>query len=151
MSKVLPSGLINKLESPSPTSMEVSSSTPGRNCGEGAMTARTTEAARMAARPMQATARWRRAPHIASPSAAAASSITITEGTATRRSAICIAPSPRTVPMMPCSASMVSSTGIFASHTQTVPKASALIAAGISNCVRGTTSKFAGNPSVVAR
>jgi hypothetical protein len=105
----------------------------------------------MAESPAIARTGRRRAVHIASNSAAAASIITRTDGMATRRSAILRAPSPCTVPVIPWRANVARSTGTLASHGERDPKAKPATAAGIISCVKGTTMKLEGNPIVVAR
>ncbi len=95
----------------------------------------------------------RRADHMARTSAAAASAITTIDGMATRKSRRTRrAPSPRTVPVMPSRANVVRSTGTLASHGERwIPERARRAAAGIINCVRGTTIRLEGNPMVVAR
>jgi hypothetical protein len=156
ISKVRPCGVTSSVESPSPTSIEVISNTPGCVRGVAGMNAIPKEAPRMAASPAIARAGRRRAAHIASTSAAAASAMTSTDGMATRRSASRRAPtlsepSPRTVPVIPSSANVVRSTGTLASQGETYARASAATAAGIISWVKGTTIRLEGNPMVVAR
>jgi hypothetical protein len=83
--------------------------------------------------------------------APAANSATGSAGVATRRSAARSPPSTRTVPVMVCTRTPVTSAGTCASALETKPSASVITAAGNSSPARGTTTMLAGSASTMAR
>ena len=106
---------------------------------------------KMAASPTNTKVAFRRAAQIASTNNIAVSVMVRLEGIATRKSAARKDPKQCTVPVIPFSAIAVTIAGNFASHGDAYPRARAAIAAGIINCVSGTTARLAGSPIVVAR
>jgi len=120
--QVRPWGVTSRVESPSPTSMEVTSKALGRVRGGAGMNARAREAKRMAVSPAQVRSGRRRAAHMASTSAAAASVIMASDGMGTRRSDTRRAPRPRTVPVMPSTQTWLGAQGLLASQGEIYPK-----------------------------
>jgi hypothetical protein len=131
ISKVRPWGVTSRVESPSPTSIEVTSRAPGRIRIFGCQKARATDVSKSTARPDAARNTRLREVQITKISDAHAKTISSVDGIATRRSASRKPPSPWTVPVMTARAAVVSIAGIVAAHGAIRPSAKAETAAGI--------------------
>src|SRR5947207_4012355 len=77
--------------------------------------------------------------------------MTHSSGVATRTSATRRLPSQRTVPFITSTETPATTAATFASAGDTYDAATAKTAAGISTPVSGTTTRFAGKPTTVAR